>query len=163
MTTRAALWLGLAASLILLAFTKKEQIATGVKNMMTPRGIRNNNPGNIRHSGSHWQGQAATQTDPDFVQFVTPEYGIRALAKLLGTYSTQGLDTVRKIISKYAPSNENNTDAYAQAVARALGVTPDTKIDVNARKDVLVKAIIAHENGQQPYSVAQINTGVMMA
>ena len=49
------------------------------------RGERNNNPGNIRH-GSKWQGLSAQQTDPSFCQFVSPEYGIRAIYKLLQTY-----------------------------------------------------------------------------
>lgn len=132
--------------------------------MLTPRGIRNNNPGNIRHSSSKWQGMAVQQTDTNFVQFVAPEYGIRALAKLLGNYYTRdGLNTVRQIISKYAPSSENNTDAYASAVARSLGVTPDVVISVPQHMTALVEAIIRHENGQQPYQIAQIQTGVSMA
>lgn len=49
------------------------------------RGERNNNPGNIRH-GSKWQGLSAEQTDKDFCQFISPEYGIRAIYKLLQTY-----------------------------------------------------------------------------
>lgn len=128
------------------------------------RGVRNNNPGNIRHSGTRWQGMSAEQTDPAFVQFITPEYGIRALSKLLDTYSNiYGLRTVRGIISRYAPASENDTAAYANAVARALGVSPDAQIDVQARKAELVQAIIKHENGAQPYSLAQITTGVSMA
>lgn len=132
--------------------------------MLTPRGIRNNNPGNIRHSASKWQGMAAQQTDPDFVQFISPEYGIRALARLLTIYyQRDGLNTVRKLITKYAPASENNTDAYAQAVARAIGVTPDTIISVPQHITALVEAIIRYENGQQPYQIEQIRTGVAMA
>lgn len=128
------------------------------------RGIRNNNPGNIRHSGARWQGMSAQQTDPAFVQFEAPEYGIRALSKLLDTYSKNyNLRTVRGIIARYAPSSENNTAAYSAAVAKALGVSPDAVIDVQARKAELVQAIIKHENGAQPYSLAQITTGVTMA
>jgi hypothetical protein len=160
MTRTTQLLIALGASVALLGWTKRQEIV----DMVTPRGIRNNNPGNIRHSGSQWQGMAAQQTDTAFVQFVSPEYGIRALAKLLANYYTRdGLNTVRQIISKYAPSNENNTDAYAQAVARALGVTPDTVISVPQHLAALVEAIIQHENGQQPYQMAQINTGVLMA
>jgi len=128
------------------------------------RGIRNNNPGNIRHSGNRWQGMSAQQTDAAFVQFISPEYGIRALSKLLDTYSqTYGLNTVRGIIHKYAPPVENNSGAYVEAVSSALGVLPDTKIDVQARKADLVQAIIKHENGIQPYVLAVIDTGVTMA
>lgn len=131
---------------------------------MTPRGIRNNNPGNIRHSGAKWQGMAAQQTDAAFVQFTTPEYGIRALGKLLDTYASKyGINTVRGLIAKYAPSTENDTDSYAKAVAKAIGVTPDTVITISTHKETLIAAIIAHENGQQPYTLAQINNGVSMA
>lgn len=160
MTRTGWLLIAMGASVALLGFTKRKEIT----DMMTPRGIRNNNPGNIRHSGSQWQGMAAQQTDPAFVQFIAPEYGIRALAKLLTNYHTSdGLNTVRQIISKYAPSSENNTESYAQAVSRALGVTPDTQISVPQHLTALVEAIIRHENGQQPYQLAQINTGVSMA
>jgi hypothetical protein len=160
MTRTGWLLAALAASLAVLAYTRKKEIM----DMLTPRGIRNNNPGNIRHSVNAWQGMSSKQTDPDFVQFIAPEYGIRALAKLLTNYYTRdGLNTVRKIISKYAPSSENNTEAYAQAVSRALGVTPDTIISVPQHLTALVEAIIKHENGQQPYKIAQISTGVSMA
>lgn len=128
------------------------------------RGIRNNNPGNIRHSSTKWQGQSATQTDSAFVQFVTPEYGIRALSKVLDTYSAKyGLNTVRGIINRYAPPSENITGAYVSAVAGALGVSPDQVIDVKGSKAKLVAAIIKHENGLNPYALATINTGVTMA
>ncbi|MFA7399113.1 MAG: structural protein [Sideroxydans sp.] len=160
MTRTGWLLVGLVASLALLGYQRKEDI----KDMLTPRGIRNNNPGNIRHGSARWQGMSPTQTDTNFVQFITPEYGIRALSILIGNYySKNGLNTVRKIISRYAPSSENNTDAYAQAVSKAIGVTPDTIINVNTHKVALVEAIIKHENGAQPYSMAQLNNGVMMA
>lgn len=154
------LMVALVASLALLGWQRKEDI----KDMVTPRGIRNNNPGNIRHGSAKWQGMAAQQTDANFVQFVSPEYGIRALSILIGNYYTKnGLNTVRKIISRYAPNTENNTEAYAQAVAKAIGVVPDTIINVNTHKVALVEAIIQHENGKQPYTIAQINNGVTMA
>ena len=128
------------------------------------RGIRNNNPGNIRHSAIKWQGMSDTQTDSAFVQFISPEYGIRALSKLLDTYSiSYGLNTVQGIINRYAPSVENNTGSYVAAVAGALGVAPDQAIDVQARKYDLVRAIIKHENGLMPYGLAQINGGLNLA
>lgn len=128
------------------------------------RGIRNNNPGNIRRSGIQWQGMSAQQTDPEFVQFITPEYGIRALSHVLDTYSgSYGLNTVRGIIGRYAPSSENNTTAYINAVAQALGVLPDQAIDVQARKADLIEAIITHENGINPYTLAAIQYGAAMS
>ena len=167
--------IGIAAGAVALIIAQRQDAGQGggfdigsignaFLEMIGMRGIRNNNPGNIRHSNIHWQGQSSQQTDPAFVQFISPEYGIRALSKLLDTYSqTYGLNTVRGIIHKYAPPVENNSGAYVEAVSSALGVLPDTKIDVQARKADLVQAIIKHENGIQPYVLAVIDTGVTMA
>jgi hypothetical protein len=84
-----------------------------------PRGIRNNNPGNIDRNTTKWQGMADDQSsDPRFVVFKTPQAGIRALAKILLTYQNHdGLKTVRGIIGRWAPAVENNTSAYVAAVA----------------------------------------------
>lgn len=129
-----------------------------------PRGIRNNNPGNIRW-GDNWQGlkQDGKKQDPSFCVFTHPVYGIRALARLLQNYQkTYGLNTPRKIISRYAPPNENQTQAYIQSVANQLCITPDTPVDLTdvATLTVFVKAIIRHENGIQPYTVDQIQQGI---
>lgn len=89
-----------------------------------PRGIRNNNPGNIRH-GANWHGlnPDGRKIDPAFCVFTTSVAGIRALAKVLINYKRiHGLNTVRQIISRYAPPNENQTTAYIQSVAKQLGV-----------------------------------------
>lgn len=113
------------------------------------RGIRNNNPGNIRH-GSPWQGMAAVQSDPAFIQFESMPYGVRAMVLLLRTYSRRyGLNTPAGIISRWAPPSENATGAYALAVARALGVSINTPLDVEdpATVAALVRAIARHENG----------------
>lgn len=122
-----------------------------------PRGVRNNNPGNIEFRPTNaWRGQ--TGSDGRFATFATPEAGIRALAIDVGTKSRRGLNSVQSIISAYAPPSENNTAAYAAAVARALGVSPTARIDLNdpAIRAGLVSAIISHENGMQPYSAEMI-------
>lgn len=130
---------------------------------LLPRGIRNNNPGNIRH-GADWRGMRATQTDPAFVQFETPEYGIRALFRTLRTYyDLHGLRTVRQIIGRWAPPNENDTEAYVQAVARSVGVAPSEPLEMSRHFPALMKAIIAHENGRQPYTDEQIARGIALA
>ncbi len=132
---------------------------------MTRRGIRNNNPGNIRH-GDAWQGLAEQQTDSSFCVFRSPEYGIRALAKVLLNYEKKyGLNTVRKIVSRYAPENENDTESYIKSVAGQLGVDTDEPITVRDKATllVLVKAIIRHENGEQPYSNEILIKGLEMA
>lgn len=127
------------------------------------RGLRNNNPGNIRHSASKWQGMRAEQTDSAFVQFTTPEYGIRALARVLQSYANQGFTSVADIIGRYAPSNENDTGAYINAVAHALNVQPGTPLDVRSVLPRLIPAIIRHENGIQPYSAEIIAKGISLA
>ena len=131
-----------------------------------PRGIRNNNPGNLRRSKDPWQGLASEQTDPDFFQFVSSKWGIRALARTLIAYQDKdGRNTVNKIIDRWAPPTENNPTAYVQAVAAGVGVAADDEIDVH---DYLVLrpltlAIIRHENGQQPYTDAEIDAGLVLA
>lgn len=114
------------------------------------RGIRNNNPGNIRKGSSAWRGLSATQSDSAFLQFESMAYGIRALVVTLRTYATKhGLRTVRGIINRWAPPNENDTGAYVRQVATALGVDADQAVDPYDPDTAfrLVRAIIKHENG----------------
>ena len=130
-----------------------------------PRGIRNNNPGNIRKSGDAWQGLADIQPDSAFFSFADPVYGIRALAKIIRNYRDRyGLQTVEGIINRWAPPVENNTGAYVGAVASALGVAPNQPLAFDAgQMRTLVASIIQHENGQQPYSMATIDDGIARA
>ena len=115
-----------------------------------PRGIRNNNPGNLRLSKIRWQGQKQNQFDPAFVEFETPVMGLRALMKTLLTYYRRyGLDTVQSIINRWAPPHENATDYYAGHVAHRLKVRRTDAINP-AHPDTLIrlaKAITVHENG----------------
>ena len=87
------------------------------------RGIRNNNPLNIRRSSTRWQGARKEQTDKSFVQFETMAYGYRAAWKILQTYYDRfcGQEkpfTVRNIIERWAPPSENHTDAYVSTVLK---------------------------------------------
>ena|SRR3990167_4467406 len=136
---------------------------------MPARGIRNNNPGNLKElpgDKTQWLGERATDDDPIFEEFETPEHGIRALAKVLRNYQRKhGLKTVRGVIGRWAPPSENETGAYARFVGRACAVHPDNSLDLED-DDVLrklVKAIITFENGEQPYADAVINAGIRMA
>ena len=119
---------------------------------MTTRGIRNNNPLNIRHSPSRWKGMKRTQTDKAFVQFTDITYGYRAAFALLRTYRTKyGCDTIRKIIQRWAPPNENNTEAYIRHVSEWSGIEADKPIggqDANAYI-AIVAAMSRVENGQE--------------
>lgn len=118
-----------------------------------PRGIRNNNPGNIRLSSARWQGQKTAQLDPSFVEFATPVMGLRALMRVLLTYYLKfGLDTVESIINRWAPPHENATDHYIHHVARRLGVKRRQRINVTDKAILtgLAVAIARHENGAPP-------------
>ena len=131
------------------------------------RGVRNNNPGNIDRNHIKWQGMAPDQSsDKRFIVFKTPAYGIRALAVVLQTYqSTHHLYTIRGIINRWAPPRENDTTSYVQLVAKKCGVTPEGHINVlnDGIMFKLVKAIIEHENGYQPYSDPVILHGLSLA
>jgi len=135
----------------------------------TPRGIRNNNPGNLREppsGGDQWDGERATDDDPVFEEFEAPEYGIRALAKvLLRYYRVYELDTVSKIIHRWAPPSENDTTAYVALVAARLDVNANISISLDNKGllELLVRAIIKHENGIQPYTDETIIAGLDMA
>ena len=91
------------------------------------RGIRNNNPLNIRRSATRWQGAREEQTDKSFVQFKSMAYGYRAAWKVLQSYyeafSRQNKPfTVRNIISRWAPPNENDTEAYIVNVLKKTSI-----------------------------------------
>lgn len=138
-------------------------------NKATPRGIRNNNPGNIDYNPSvKWQGLADPPREPEgrFCRFAAPKWGIRAIARLLITYQDQhDLNTVRGIINRWAPPIENDSDAYVNAVASSLGVDADDIVDVHTYEHSLglVKAIIRHENGVQPYTAEELEEGLKLA
>jgi len=78
------------------------------------------------------------------------------------TYAKNGIVNVRGIISRWAPKNENNTDAYIASVCAALKVNPDQYIDLTVEMPALVKAIIRQENGLQPYSDETIEAGIAL-
>ncbi|MBK5145983.1 structural protein [Budviciaceae bacterium BWR-B9] len=121
------------------------------------RGIRNNNPGNIDYNPANkWKGQLPYDPviERRFCRFESPEYGIRALMSLLGTYQRKyKLNSVSGLINRWAPATENNTSAYVNTVAKALGVSPMDSVRVSDKNIAigLAKAIVQHENGSQPY------------
>ncbi|MDB5853294.1 MAG: putative rane protein phage related [Herminiimonas sp.] len=119
----------------------------------SPLGIRNNNPGNLRS----WGG-APTQNG--FAVFPTAEAGILAMAKQLQLYGSRGNDTISGIISKWAPSSDNNnTGAYIDQVSRQTGLPASQRLNMKDPSVLspLMAAMIQHENGQQPYSKSTID------
>ena len=135
-------------------------------NTRIPRGIRNHNPGNIRRTSDPWQGLSVPQDDREFFTFKTAIHGIRALARVLINYQDEHkLRTIRQIISRWAPTSENNTGAYIDAVAKNTRLDADRPLDMHRfdQLEAVVKAIIRHENGQQPYTDAQITKALVLA
>ena len=130
----------------------------------TPRGIRNNNPGNVR-LGTAWEGlvdQINGVADPAFCQFIDAEHGIRAINHILNSYAARGVVALHDIISTWAPASENDTEAYIAAVASSMGVAPTATITPDLRAQ-LIAAITMHENGQQPYDMATIEAAMVLA
>lgn len=147
-------------------------------NQFIARGVRNNNPGNIDFNPRNaWQGQLGLElgvAKPRFARFDEPENGIRALGKLLINYlgkdgmpgvGGKGIDTVLETINRWAPSNENDTQAYAAAVAKRLGVRTTDPINIKDPVTLrgMVLGIIIHENGGNPYKDQVIDEGVRRA
>lgn len=132
-----------------------------------PRGIRNNNPGNLQQTDVQWEGKTAS-TDPRYESFATPEAGIRALALNAQHLQANGAQTVTDLISKWAPASENGqakTQAYIGAVAQAMGVSPTDNVNLQdpATLTAFTNAVITHENGANPYRPEQVQAGVAAA
>ena len=117
-----------------------------------PRGIRNENPGNIRHGPSEWRGLRAAQTDPSFCQFDAPIWGLRAIMMLLLKYQKSGFTTISEIINRWAPPVENKTNSYVASVSAHSGFPPHQRLDMNNLEPLvkITKAIVLHENGEPP-------------
>lgn len=132
--------------------------------MNQTRGERNNNPGNIRH-GSNWMGLAKEQPDSAFCTFTDPKYGFRAMAKIIRNYNQRGLDTVRKIVTTWAPPSENNTAAYVSGVSGWMKVDPDTHIDASDPTQLgpLLDAMTRHENGRNIWPRSVLDEGMSLA
>lgn len=116
---------------------------------MIPRGIRNNNPLNIRR-GTNWIGLSKHQTDPAFCQFDSITYGLRAGLIIIRTYMQRySLNTIHGIVSRWAPPSENDTDAYVKSVASMMKMHALQKFDFGDRGRIvaLVSAMCKVETG----------------
>ncbi|CUP51128.1 hypothetical protein [Parabacteroides distasonis] len=114
------------------------------------RGLRNNNPGNLRLSKDKWQGLRLVQTDKEFFQFETMAHGYRALIRTLQNYrKLHKCQTIADFISRYAPKIENNTAGYIQRVCREMQVPTTYVPDVNDKATMcnFAAAISQVENG----------------
>lgn len=125
-------------------------ISDEMKPVTIPRGIRNNNPLNIR-LGNVWLGEVKESTDNEFEQFISMFYGVRAGFVLLRRYINRyHLTTIPLIISRWAPASENNTVKYVDTVCRLSGMSPDTQLSYTSEEQMtsLVEAMIFVECGQ---------------
>jgi hypothetical protein len=133
--------------------------------MASPFDIRLNNPGNLRAGRVPWHGQDGELNG--FCRFVSSVWGLRALALQLRLYAVKNEcpQTVRGIISRWAPKIENNTIAYVDDVCARVGLAEDAPIDVfdDAVCARLVAAIVHHEDGQEPYPADLIAEAVRRA
>ena len=122
-----------------------------MKKQRIPRGIRNNNPLNIR-VGNNWKGEVANPSDHTFEQFTEMKWGVRAAFIVLRNYIVRHkCNTIRKIISRWAPANENNTQAYIATVSQRANIKPDEVINVDntCQMIALLLAMCYVENGQE--------------
>jgi hypothetical protein len=134
-----------------------------LRTLKKPRGIRNNNPLNIRESaggGDDWEGEQVNDTDADFEEFEAPEFGIRAAVKIIENYrKNYGLNTIAGVVGRWAPSVENDTNSYIESVSKKTGIHKNQVLSVD-NYSALIKAMIIHENGSQPYTEDTILTGI---
>lgn len=129
-----------------------------------PRGIRNNNPGNIRNSEANdWKGEVAKadKNDKAFEEFESMPHGVRAMMKLLQKYQrTHNLHTVMDLVERWAPRNENNTAGYVRTVCREMEVLECCGLDLTDKGTMcaLVDAMCYVENGEH-IPMADIEAG----
>lgn len=116
-----------------------------------PRGVRNNNPGNIRRNSDVFQGEVNPSRDKEFKQFKNMAYGYRAMFKILSNYYNKyQLNTIREMISRWAPENENNTAAYVSLVSIYAGIAPDALISFDREQMIRIVAGMSKvENGRE--------------
>jgi hypothetical protein len=129
---------------------------------MKPRGLRNNNPLNIRLNADVFQGEIKGK-DKSFKTFSSMPYGYRAAFVTLGTYLSKGQNTIEKIIAKWAPPIENNTAGYIAKVERWSGVPRDKELTAADGADyiLIVAAMSAVENGRNA-DITQVRTGFQL-
>lgn len=114
------------------------------------RGERNHNPLNIRLTRDKWVGRCSEQTDSQFVQFKSDVYGFRAGFRIIHNGFKQGRNTIRKIITRWAPPNENNTANYISFVSTHSVINPDAELDYDniISMCVIVQAMAKMETGR---------------
>lgn len=119
------------------------------KKMTQTRGLRNNNPLNIRTNEQRFSGEMKSD-DPDFKKFRTMAWGYRAAFAILRTYYKRyGLDTISKMVTRWAPSNDgNHTENYIATVSRRSGIPRGKKLHFWKQEMCAIVAAMSYvENG----------------
>lgn len=132
---------------------------------MSARGLRNNNPGNIRKSKDLFLGEIRPSADKSFKQFENMAYGYRAMFRILGNYVRHyKLDTLEKVITRWAPPKENNTKNYIKSVSEWSGVDKDSKVWIDNRQQMcsIVAAMSRMENGVKA-NMSEVEQGFDLA
>lgn len=129
-----------------------------------PRGIRNNNPGNLNYAG---QAGATLESGEGgrFAVFESMQHGVAALYKQLQLYFKRGINTLSSIVKTYAPaSDNNNVDAYISALTKATGKGANEVLDSGDTATIarLMKGIVDHENGKGYISSSDIMGGIQL-
>lgn len=129
-----------------------------------PRGLRNNNPGNIEDGAFAQSLPGYVGSDGRFAVFDSLDSGAYAMQKLLSGYGKKGLNTVEQVINRWAPPTENDTGSYAKTVAAQLGVKPGDKIDLSDPQTLsaLSSAMAGVENGR-PVALGYVDPQVTTA
>ena len=155
-------WLWVLLGLLLLG--------GGAKVYTMSRGLRNNNPGNIKESPgdkTQWMGERATNDDPIFEEFQNMSDGVRAATRIFRNYQSQyGLNTIEGLISRWAPGNENDTAAYIKFVSDKVGIGPRTAINLSGPMlHPFLRAVFQFENGPAANLISQTDfeTGIRNA
>lgn len=140
---------------------------------MTVRAVRNNNPGNIERGRTVWRGEIVDparmtpeqRKETRFAVFEHPIWGFRAIARTLRTYASHRINSVAKIIGRWAPAGENDTTAYVRHVCDAVGAEPEQMLDMNDHAVIgaIARAIAVHESGGWFFETADLDEGVKLA
>lgn len=128
-----------------------------------PRGIRNNNPLNIKWSSvNNWNGQTG-KDNGGFSIFDNPVNGIRAAARILKNYRNRGVNTLREIITEWTRGDDPAMQqSYINHVSSVTKISQDGDVPASRYLDLL-RVMILHENGKNPYTDSQILAGINAA
>ena len=150
--------------IVTIAYFNREEITSQiVTNLVMPktRAYNNCNPGNIRLDGTTWQGEVNPSQDPDFKQFISMDWGYRAIFVNLRSYINSGINTINTMINTWAPASDNNdTTAYINSVVQQSGYDPNQTISVSDADamQAIAKAISYVESGV-PAIPSQVSDG----